>query len=53
MNEEQINKFSSWSIFTLSKYGDLVNIWWKEKGCEDFLIWAKNKHNVEYIKETT
>ena len=43
INPKVMKGFIEWSIRNTCLYGDAIEIWWKEKGCADFLKWAKEK----------
>ena len=44
-------EFIKWSIEKIIWYGSGITVWWKIRGCKDFLKWAKENGYGEYKEE--
>lgn len=47
---EQHQKFVVWLWTKYILYGEAYNVWWEEKGFDDFLTWARDK-GLEFVEE--
>ena len=50
-NKELMEKFMNWMFEKQLLYGSPFDKWWEERGMLDFLKFAKEKFDTEYVKE--
>lgn len=48
VDKESLSKFVGWLYEKSILYGKPFESWWSEKGCMDFLKYAKDKFDAEY-----